>query len=158
MTTSLQAAIRVDHERTERTLAKYREAWLNGDYALAVTLFRKLRRAVVRHLAWEEDELVQPLHARIARVYQHQVLQRDAERHRSVRDALDRIAILSQQSGPPDEALAIRVLQLVDKLEELLELHRRIFERQLVAELDGLLTPDAHEHVASALGRPRPTG
>ena len=156
--TPLQEAIRADHERTGRLLSRYREAWLDGDYLLARARFDEFRQAVARHLAWEEDALVQPLRWRISHVHQHHVLQRDADRHRLVRDALDGIDVLMPAFVRPDRSLAFRIVEFVGVLEELLDFHRMLFEDQLVAELDGLLSSDEEQSVATALSRPAPAG
>jgi hypothetical protein len=149
--TSLKAAIRTDHEHTRKLLSKYREAWLSGDYPLAQVRFRTFRRAVARHLAWEEDALIQPLRCGISMVHQYQVMQRDADRHRLLRHALDRIDALLPVRKRLDANLDLRILELVAGLEELLDFHRTVFESQLVAELAGLLSEDAAEQVATAL-------
>lgn len=154
--TPLQAAISTDHEHTRKLLSRYREAWLDGNYPLARVRFRTFRHAVARHLAWEEMALVQPLRGRISMVSQHHVLQRDADRHRSVRDVLDRIGALLPLRRRSHRRLELRILELVAEVEGLLDFHRTLFESQLVAELNGMLTPEAEELVATALrGSPR---
>lgn len=151
--TPLQAAIGADHQLARKLLSRYREAWLDGDYPLAQVRFGRFRRAVMRHFTWEESALVKPLRCGISLVHQHQVVQRDTDRHRLVRLGLDRIRALLPRRKPSVPGLELKILELVAELEELLDLHRTVFQCQLLAELAGLLTPDSGERLAAALSR-----
>lgn len=154
---ALQTAIRIDHELCLTLLTAYRRTALDGDSRLAESHFLALGKAVIRHLAWEEDALCHPLRGRVALVHQHQVLQRDSDHHLLLRRALDRIAARLPERTPADPLSAREIASLVDALELLLDRHRTVFETQLVAELDGLLAPDEEALVAIQLSQlPQP--
>jgi ribosomal protein S15P/S13E len=147
----LGQAVREDHERIRDLLAGLHVAWAEGRAAGVRRQFHRIEAAVGRHLRWEEHDLIAPLRERITLLYQHQVMQRDSQAHRDLRDAMARIhELLSarSRSGPGADH---RILEALERLEVLLESHRSLFEAHVCMVGDELHLPAAHAGLARGL-------
>lgn len=145
-----------DHERIRVLLATLRTAWRTGQAARVRRQLQRIESLVSRHLLWEEHDLVDPIRQRITLLHQHQVIQRDGQVHRDLRVVLAGIRALLPQRTPGGLDTDRRILEQVDELEKLLDLHRTVFEAQVRSAVDAFHSPEGDQRSTSDIAAEAP--